>query len=95
VIKWNSTTGQITSIVHNEPPYPLNDFAVTVPSQFFMASENPEARDADAFKPMGGLLGSPEQPLGRNHTSVGDDAIGRLVLDTFGPALQERTDPKE
>ena len=95
VIRWNPTTGQITSIVHNELPYPLNDFAVTVPSQFFMASENPEAQDADAFKPLGGVLGSPNQPLGRNHTSVGDDAIGRLVLDTFGPKLQKRTDPKE
>ncbi len=94
-IRWDSATGQITEIGSTTVPYLLNDFAVTVPSQFFVGSENPNAWDFSLFTPMGGLLGSPDQPLGRNHTSVGDDTIGWIMRESMGPALQNRTDPEE
>jgi hypothetical protein len=87
-LRWDESSGNIFETVMHGPPYPLNDFAVTVPSQFFSADGIGETTDAKRFSPVGAPLGTMHSPMKRNHASIGGDDVGRMVLDSLTLSLQ-------
>jgi pimeloyl-ACP methyl ester carboxylesterase len=73
-LSWNPDTGALTNVLHLQPPFPGNDFAVSVPSQFFQDPGQTAASKRFAF-----FRSSPAQPMKKNHTTIGDEDIGELV----------------
>ncbi len=94
-LRWNPSDGHILETVMHGPPYPLNDFVVTVPSQFFSADGIQQTTDAKLFSPVGTPLGTMHSPIKRNHASIGSYDVGRMVLDSLTLSLQRFQTPED
>lgn len=83
-MEWDTTTGSITRVRYLRPPYDGNDFAVTLQSQFFLGGAPGSASQQFSST----AYSHPQNPLKKNHTTVGDADVGSLVQQSFNITMQ-------